>query len=257
LTAKPAEAPQIGSDRVQSVYRAIRLLKAVAASADADASVAALAHRCGLNRATAWRILMTLESEGVVRRDPHNGWFSVGPTILQLRRSVRRDSLVEAARPVLERLSLETGEPACLGVIEGDEIHYVAEAIPAIANEQSWLGRPVYLHASSMGKAFLAFIDQARVRQLLGEAPPRYTDATLTRLDEIYVELGVIRSRGYAISRGEIEEGSWGVAAPIFGAEGEPVAALSLWGPDQRGGWERLEALGRLARQAARELSSR
>ena len=116
---------------------------------------------CGLNRATAWRLLMTLEEQGMVARNPHNGWFTLGPTFLELRASVGRDGLVEAARPVLERLSLETGETACLGLIDGDTVHYIAEVIPAIADEESWLEHRVDLHAASMGKAFLAYLDPA------------------------------------------------------------------------------------------------
>ena len=54
--------------------------------------------------------------------------------------------------------------------------------------------------------------------------------------------------------RGELEEGSWGVAAPVLGIHEEPVAVVCLWGPDRRGDQARLEALGRLARRAAREL---
>ncbi|CCH78501.1 Repressor of aceBA operon [Nostocoides japonicum T1-X7] len=241
---------------MQAVERSVELLRAVAASSGSDCSAAALAHRCGLQRTTAWRLLMTLESQGMVMRDQRNGWFSLGPTLLQLRASVGGDSLVEAAQPVLERLSLETGETACLGIVDGDQVHYTAEVIPAVAHEESWLGQRVHLHASSMGKAFLAFIEPQRVESILGAHPPRYSAATITRLDDLHAELDRIRTRGYALYRGELEnDDSWGVAAPIFGSLGQPLAVLCLWGPDDRGDQARLQALGRMTRHAARELS--
>jgi DNA-binding IclR family transcriptional regulator len=155
---------------------------------------------------------------------------------------------------VLERVSLETGEIACLGVVDGDEVHYVAEVIPAIVQERSWLSEPVVLHATSMGKVFLAYLDDDKVASLVGERPQRFTDTTVTDLPTLREELRRIREQGYAVCRGEHEEGSWGVAAPVLGIHGEPVAVLSLWGPDRRGDHTRLEALGRLARRTAREL---
>ena len=58
-----------GDTAIQSVDRAIDLLLAVAAAAPADAGVPALARACGLNRATAWRLLKTLQARGMVTVD--------------------------------------------------------------------------------------------------------------------------------------------------------------------------------------------
>ncbi|HEX3932821.1 MAG TPA: IclR family transcriptional regulator [Nocardioides sp.] len=238
--------------RVRSVDRAIALLKAVGAAGGAH-SLTALARQCDLDRATAWRLLLTLEAQGMVTRDPRDGWFAVGPAVAELAAGTSR-SLVETAQPVLERISLETGEIACLGVVDGDELHYVAEVIPAIVQDQSWLREPVVLHASSMGKAFLAYLDDDRVAALVGERPARFTDTTITEPKPFRQELRRIRAQGYAVCRGELEDGSWGVAAAVLGVREEPVAVVCLWGPDRRGDHTRLEALGRLARRTAREL---
>lgn len=238
--------------RVQSVDRALELLKAVAEAGSAH-NLTALARRCGLNRATAWRLLLTLEAHGMVVRDARDGWFTIGPTVAGLLKEPSR-SLIEIARPVLERLSLETGEIACLGVMHGDEVRYVAEVIPAIVDEQSWLDQPLVFHASSVGKAFLAHLEDDRVLHLVGQEPRRFTDTTITDLSALRAELRRVRGKGFAVCQGEFELGSWGVAAPVLGSRGVPVAALCLWGPDRRGDEARLEALGRLAHRAAREV---
>jgi DNA-binding IclR family transcriptional regulator len=230
----------------------MQLLKATADDGGPH-SLTELARRCHLNRATAWRLLLTLEAQGMVARDPRDGGFALGPAVADLTRHVGR-SLVETAQPVLERVSLETGEIACLGVVQGDEVHYVAEVIPAIVSEQSWLRQPVSLHASSMGKAFLAYLDEERAAALVGRCPTRFTDTTVTDIQTLLEELRLIRAQGYAVCRGELEEGSWGVAAPVLGTRDEPVAVVCLWGSDRRGDLARLEALGRLARRTAREL---
>jgi IclR family transcriptional regulator, acetate operon repressor len=238
--------------RVRSVERAIALLKAVA-EAGGGHSLTALARRCDLDRATAWRLLTTLEADGMVMRDPRDGLFTIGPAVAELE-SGPTPSLAHTAEPLLERVSLETGEIACLGVVDGDEIHYVAEVIPAIVHEQSWLRQPVSLHASSMGKAFLACLDDAKVSALVGEHPPRFTDTTITDVATLREELRHIRAQGYAVCRGELETGSWGVAAALLGVREEPVAVVCFWGQDGRGDETRLAALGRLARRTARQL---
>jgi IclR family acetate operon transcriptional repressor len=253
--ANEAVSTRFHSGHVQSVARAMELLKAVAFARGAGASVVTLAQRCELNRATAWRLLTTLEGEGMVRRDPATGWFTLGAAVddLYVQRREQRD-LADAARPVLERLSLETGEIACLGIVEGDAVAYAAEVIPAIVDDCSWLGKPVILHASSMGKAFLASVEAEEVPSLVGQLS-RYTDATITDLANLRTELRQIRSTGYAVCRGEFEPGSWGVAAPVLGTAGQAVALVCLWGPDRRGDNTRLAALGQVARRAARDLA--
>jgi IclR family transcriptional regulator, acetate operon repressor len=240
--------------RVQSVDRAIRLLKAVA-EAGSTHTLTALARRCGLNRATAWRLLLTLEAQGMVARDPRDGRFVLGPAIAELTAGLTK-SLAQSAHPLLERVSLETGEIACLGVVQGYEVRYVEEVIPAIVHEKSWVGEPVVLHASSMGKAFLAYLDDDRVSAMIGDRPRRYTDTTITDVAALREELQRVRANGYAVCHGELEPGSWGVAAPVLDPHGLPVAIVCLWGPDHRGDHTRLEALGRLARRTARELKA-
>jgi IclR family transcriptional regulator, acetate operon repressor len=245
------------SSRVQSVERAVDLLKAVAASRRPGGStVVELARTCDLNRATAWRLLTTLERQGMVTRHPATGQYTIGPAVPGLMSSRSAASLVEVAQPVLERLSLETGEIACFGMVEGDTVHYVAEVIPSILCERSWIGEPVALHASSMGKAVLAFLDEDRVASVVGSSAPAYTPSTITDLDTLRHELRRVRSLGYALCMGEYELGSWGVAAPVFTSAGTPAGALCLWGPDTRGDRARLTALGRLARRAANEISA-
>ena len=60
------------TERIQSVDRAIDLLLAIAAADPADAGVPALAKACGLNRATAWRLLKTLQARRLVTVDEAN-----------------------------------------------------------------------------------------------------------------------------------------------------------------------------------------
>src|SRR5919199_4329771 len=93
-----------GAQRVQSVARAAELLKALGA-AGGEASVFELADRCGLNRSTAWRILATLEAEGLVERDPATGRYAAGYALVALGAGAGHEALVRRAHPHLRALA--------------------------------------------------------------------------------------------------------------------------------------------------------
>jgi DNA-binding IclR family transcriptional regulator len=92
----------VDENGIQSVDRAIDLLLAVAAAGPADAGVPALAKACGLNRATAWRLLKTLQARRMVTVD-ESGRYALGVTAVELGGAAGPDALIAAAHPVLER----------------------------------------------------------------------------------------------------------------------------------------------------------
>src|ERR1700733_2807898 len=109
--ASTAEMPGPGADgvqRIQAVDRAIVLLKAVAASTTPP-TVLELARRCGINRATAWRLLRTLEHHGLVDRDVVTQRYTVGYGATVIASAVTDDALVRRARPPLPALARRTG----------------------------------------------------------------------------------------------------------------------------------------------------
>lgn len=242
---------------VQSVDRAMVLLAAVADASASDSTAQLLGERTGLNRATVWRILTTLEAHDMVTRDRRTGQWSVGTGAVRIARAAGVDALIRSARGVLNRLSLQTGEVAAFAVEQAGSLVYVAEAIPPGSEIGSWLGRVAPLHATSIGKAYLAMLDPAEVTALVGPRPGRFTDATVTDPLELHEELGRVRERGYAECRGEWDERTWGVASPVLDNTRRPVAVLCVWGPRSRVSPARFEALGALALDAASSLSWR
>ena len=110
-----AACPRIRS-AIQSVDRAVDLLLAVAAASPAEATAPALARACGLNRATAWRLLKTLQVRGLVTVDDATGRYAIGLTAVELGNAAGPDALIAVARPVLERTCAQTGETASLAV---------------------------------------------------------------------------------------------------------------------------------------------
>lgn len=243
------------SGRVQSVDRAVALLRAVAAAADDQATVTALAAGCGLNRATAWRILGTLEQQGMVSLDRPTGRYAIGLGVVELAQAAGVGVLVKAAHKVLERVALQTGETAALAVVRDGGLQYVDEVAPTAVVSATWRGRSVPLHATSTGKALLAFSPDDTVHATLSRSLHAHTATTITDPEELRTELAVTRKRGYGVCRGEYEESAYGVSAPVLDAGGRPLAVVSIWGPGGRLTEARFDALGVVAREAADEVA--
>jgi len=253
--AERTEGPH-GTARIQSVDRALDLLLAVAAAVPAEASVPALARRCGLNRATAWRLLKTLQARGMVTVDEATGRYSLGLTAVELANAAGPDALIAAAHPVLEQTCAQTGETASLAMPGKGGLTYVDEVTPTAVLTASWLGRSVPLHATSTGKALLAFLPIAEVRRWIVGDLPAFTETTITDPDALTAELAATRARGYGTCAGELELALYGVSAPVLDRAGRPLAVLSIWGPRDSVTQERFTELGAIAVQAARQIGA-
>ena len=240
--------------RIQSVDRAVELLGAIASAPEPE-TAPALADRCALNRSTAWRILATLEHHGLVERDPASNRYSLGFAVLRLAAAAGHEPLVRLAHPLLRRLAEETGETVNLAVARRLELVYADQVQAPHVMAPNWLGHAVPLHATSTGKAFLAALPPQELDVLLRPGLERYTDTTITDERALRDELGAVRARGYAVSHGELEAALWGVSAATIDAALRPVAVVSVWGSDARVR-ERIDPLGALAAEAARELEA-
>jgi DNA-binding IclR family transcriptional regulator len=241
---------------VQSVDRAAELLKAVAGAREPQ-SAPELAHRCGLNRSTTWRLLATLERNGLVDRDPETGRYSVGPAVVRMAGASGHEALARRAQPLLRRLADDSGETVNLAVPYRLQLVYVSQVEAPHVMTANWLGRAVALHATSTGKAFLAWLPGEERAAALADPLERYTEATLTDASALEAELATVRRRGYAVSRGELEPGLWGVSAASLDDRERPVAVLSVWGSEGRIRARGFRALGEAASLAAGALAAR
>jgi IclR family acetate operon transcriptional repressor len=247
-----ADAPG-RSKTIQSVDRAAALLKAVA-DAPRPPTVVELAEACGLNRSTAWRLLATLDAHGLIERDPVSQRYSLGYAFLRIAAGADVGPLVRRGRPVLERLSHETGETTNLAVAKGFQLVYVDQVDPPQIVSPNWLGRPVPLHATSAGKAYLAFLDPGERLAALPDRLDRLTATTITDRRALTAELEAARRDGYATCVGEAEESLFGASAAVLSEQGRPVAVVSVWSTEHRLPRERLPEAGRRALAAAEEL---
>jgi DNA-binding IclR family transcriptional regulator len=240
------KSERVNGGGVQSVQRAAALLDAIAGSPE-PRTAPELADLCGLNRSTAWRILATLEEEGLVDREA--GRYSIGHAVARLA-AAATEALPRVARPHLEELSNRTGETVSLAVPRRLRLVYVDQVQASHVMAANWLGRAVPLHATSTGKALLAFLPPEELDTTLTQSLPQFTDRTITDPAELRAELDRTRRRGYAVSRGELETALWGASAPVLDRRQRAIAVVSVWGAEARLKG-RLDDLGRAAAATA------
>ncbi len=238
---------------VQSVDRALRLLKAVAAS-DAPSTAQELAQRCGVNRSTAWRLLTTLEGHGLVERDAVTGRYVVGYAAFQLATAEDHDALARRLRPLLVRTAEATGEIVTLAMVKRFGLVYVDQADPPGPPSPDWNGRHIPLHATSSGKVFLAWMPEGERDAVLPAVLERFTSHTIVDRAELDLGLERVRRDGFATCLGEYDYSN-GVSAAVFDVNHRPIAIVNIWGPSLRVTSARLPALGRAALRAAHEMS--
>jgi DNA-binding IclR family transcriptional regulator len=112
------------------------------------------------------------------------------------------------------------------------------------------------LHATALGKAVLAYLDDDFVADLVGEGLPRLTGHTHVSAAALRRELAAVREVGYAVEREEALLGEGGIAAPIFDRRTEAIGAVGVAGPKERVlQRSRLPQLATLVIEAARGIS--
>lgn len=233
---RPVATPQEGSKLNQSVRKAVTLLRATAASTSGT-SVSALARAAGLPRATALRLIQTMEQEGLLLRVPEDDRVLLGPELVRLARQVDMGTLVrEVARGRLGELREAVRETVTLSVVAPDgslDLVYQVDG-PQLLGPRSWVGQRFALHASSSGKVLLSTYDDERLERFLRDPLPALTPHTITTRRALREELAGDRSRGYASTIDELEEGLSGVSVGIFGESGELVGVINVTGLSQR-----------------------
>jgi IclR family acetate operon transcriptional repressor len=205
-----------------------------------------LASAAGLPKSTASRLVSALERRGLIEQDGERGRLRPGPAILRVaERGMLERNLVELARPSLDALAEACGETINLAVPAHDGIEHIAQVDSRhFLGAGQWLGRSVGYEHSANGKVFTAF----------GRSPASTTgtpEAATTR------ELQAVRRDGFATSIDELEVGLSAMAAPVRGARGEVLAALSISGPSLRMSAGRIAELQPILISEARRLSRR
>ena len=221
---------------INSVARACAVMRLLAKEGG-PLRIGKIAEGLGLDRTTAYRIVVTLEHSGFLQRNPETkeyalgiGAFEVGSTYL------RSMDLHSVARPIMIDLSARVQESVHWAVLSGDKAVCIDRIeSPRGLGTTGKIGRASPLNAGSVGKVLLAYQpDEAREHMLATVALHRHTASSITTPERMRQEITAIRAQGFCISMGEGEEDMACVAAPIFNHARQVIAGLSVGGPIHR-----------------------
>jgi len=188
-----------------------------------------VARRTNLPRAGARRLLYTLVKLGMARQEGDD--FMLTPRILQLGFSYLSSlSLREVAQPVIETLSRKADEVVAISVLDGADVLYIARAeVTSVLRRGLTTGSRIPAFCTSMGRVLLAGLPNDECSAVLVNSERRqWTRTTVTDVHKLENEIEKVRSEGWSMVVEELELGAFGMAVPIYGANGSTIAAINL-----------------------------
>jgi IclR family acetate operon transcriptional repressor len=248
-----------GGDRhsIQSVDRALYLLETIA-EAGGEATLTELANRTGLNISTCHHLLATLIKRGFATKVTGRRLYALGARICVLGHACLQVDLPRRAQPYLEAINEATGEAVHLAALQGDTIVVLAvrEARYPVRVHTGKIGKLESPHATTIGKAILAWLPDEEVQRMLAGGLKRFTEHTITEVPALLESLRVVRRTGYAVEHEEHFAGVSCVGAAIRDQAGTVIGAISASTPLMRADEEHLALMRDEILAATRALSA-
>lgn len=238
-----------GDYAIQTVSNALRVLDAFR-DAD-DFGVTELAKRLDLHKNNVFRLLATLEQDGYIEQSSEGDRYRLGVRSLELGQAfLRGRPMLGRARPYVRELADHARESAHFSVRREFEVVCVDSHVPEQRiGVPSQVGQRFPLHCTAAGKVLIGCssddVREAFDRDLVAEhGLTALTEASITDPHKFFEHVRSAAVRGFALEIEEHEVGLCAAAAPVFGASGEVVGALSIAGPAFRVG--EAELLGKV-----------
>jgi IclR family pca regulon transcriptional regulator len=214
---------------IQSVSRALTILE-LFDERRPYLSTTEIAELTGLNRATAYRFCQTLLSLGYLEEVAPRRFRCGLKAVSLARAALSSRELPDLAQPYLRDLRDATGETVNMALLDGTDVVYVSRLLSHhLLALRLFIGSRLPVYASSLGRAILAFLPDDEVEAIVDALDFKtFTRYTISDKRRLLAELRRVRSRGYAINDQELVLGIRGIAAPIFGVGGRPIAAVNI-----------------------------
>lgn len=224
-------------------------------------TVEAAAEALDVSGSTAYRYFNSLYRAGLL--DPTSGGrYILGPSIIAYDRQLRlQDPLLQVARPVMTRLVKRNGGDGVALLCRRFRqqvmcVHQAFEHKPAHAVSYE-RGRPMGLFR---GSASLVILANLPVRTLHALWRDESTDVAATGLgddwDAFRASLKKIRAADVWVTRGQLDKGMIGIAAPIWQPDRQIVGSVGIVVPETSASPEEVAGTAALVQAAAREIDA-
>jgi len=193
-------------------------------------SIAQVSHRTGIPRAAARRSLHTLSKLGFVAADDARRFY-LRPRVLSFSHAYLSTSpLAVLAQPILDRLSERLHEACSLGILDGDEIVYLARSASSrIMSPALNVGRRLPAYCTSIGHAMLAHLPAHELEGYLKRTRLYpFTEYTLSSPQRLRAVLREVRESGFAFASQQMEARLCTLAVPVRDIGGHYVAGINV-----------------------------
>jgi IclR family pca regulon transcriptional regulator len=216
---------------VQSVAKAFAALRAFDSSLP-ELTISEVAARAGLDRFTSARLVRTLVALGYMAAVPGSRRFRLTLKCLELGYlALTSHDLRTHAAPLLRECVPAIADAGSLAVLDGPDVIYL-ERVQSASFRQDIDHRPgrrTRAYAAAIGQVQLAYLPRERQVAILESVERvKFSERTLTDLDDLLARLKQIRKQGFAVSDGENAYGLRTVAAAVIDGSGAPIAGVSF-----------------------------
>jgi IclR family pca regulon transcriptional regulator len=228
MPTRSAPAFEDSRDYVQSLARGLAVLGAFD-HGHARMNLAEIAQRCGVSRAAARRLVLTLQHLGYVR-ELGRGWV-LGPRVLELGFGYLGSlDLPELAQPHLETLAHDVRESCSMTVLDGQSIVYVVRVPgPRLMSVSLGVGARLPAFCASMGRVLVAGLALPEREAWLARCEPvRLTPHTIMDKARLRRVLDAVEREGHAYVEQELELGLCSIAVPVRDRDGKVATAINV-----------------------------
>ncbi len=212
--------PEKDPDFMESLARGLAVLECFSEQRQ-RLTIQQVSSGTGLSRGSARRCLHTLVKLGYAARQEQR--YSLRPKTLRLGYAfLSSNPLAVTVQPYLERLRDEIGESCSFGVLEGDEVFYIARAEASrIMSIGLRAGSRLPLYCTSMGRVLLSGMGGIEQLAYLSRVRPvAHTARTVIEDEDLLDILRRVAEQGYAVVDQELEVGLRSIAIPLVGKAG-------------------------------------
>jgi len=243
-----------------AVERALNILEAAAQRRDGLTN-SEISRKLGIPKSSASYILRTLEKRSYLRREQESGRYRLGLKILSLAGDARANlDIADVALPFMRTLGEKIRMTVHLAVLDQGEAVYIEKVeAPGFFKVNTWVGRRMFLHSTSVGKCLLAWLPKHEIETMVRQQGlKKRTPKTITSIAKLLADLDRVKHSGHAVDDEENSLGARCLGAPIFDATGSVTAALGASGTltqtDETEMPRIIEALRETARRISRQL---
>lgn len=227
-TAEETEARREGPEFIESLDRGLRVIQSFGVDRR-PMTLSDIAKACNLPRATARRILMTLEKSGFVVG--HERLFLLTPHVLSLASAYLASNQINIVmQPLMDEVSSKAKEVCSLALLDGDEVVFVARASPArVFSSGIDVGYRLPSFCTSVGRVLLGRLSNDELAATIHNMTlTPQTAETITEKSLVIATIVTDRSKGYSLVDQEAEAGFRSVSVPVYRYDGGVVAAANI-----------------------------